>query len=358
MKKVICRLLACANIIVIAGMLATGFAGCINPAHHPYLSLIGFAFPAFLLANLLFVVVWVFVRPVYMLLPAAGLMLAYSPVRSYSPVNLTEEPPAGALKVLSYNVFYFNSDNLPPDVPNPILKYLIASEADIICLQEYVPLVGQDSLLREMDRIYPYMAVMASDGYVAAGGTRLAIYSKYPITEQERIDITTRGNTLGVFTVDVNDKPVRVINAHLETVGFSKEEKTHFSEIVHGVSEKEEMKHKSRVLLDKLAESAKIRGPQADEINAYIERHAGERIIFCGDINDHPLSYVRQTIAENLTDCYRETGRWMGYTFEYHSMYVRIDNIMCSEHFTPYSCTVDKSIRESDHYPIYCYLND
>lgn len=356
MKKIIYRLLVCANIILIALMLVTGYAGCINPAHHPYLSLIGFAFPAFLLANVFFLVTWVIIRPLYVIVPVAGLLLAYSPVRTYTPVNISQDPPEGALKVLSYNVLYFNSDNLPSDVPNPILKYLIASEADIICLQEYYELKGQDSLLNEMDRIYPHKALMASDGYVSAGGAWLAVYSKYPITEKKRIEMTTRGNTLGVFTVDINGKPVHVINAHLETVGLSKEEKTQFSEIVHGQTDRDGMKSRTRNLMEKLAVSARIRGPQADRINEYIEQHEGEQIIFCGDINDHPLSYVHRTISQNLTDCYRETGFMPGYSFEYHSMYVRIDHIMCSDHFTPYSCVVDKSIRESDHYPIYCYL--
>ena len=37
-------------------------------------------------------------------------------------------------------------------------------------------------------------------------------------------------------------------------------------------------------------------------------------------------------------------------------MYFRIDNILISENITPYKAKVDKSIRESDHYPIFCSL--
>ena len=62
------------------------------------------------------------------------------------------------------------------------------------------------------------------------------------------------------------------------------------------------------------------------------------------------------TVSCDLTDCYAATGRGPGFSFNQQAFYVRIDNILCSNHFTPYNCKVDNKIKASDHYPIFCWL--
>ncbi len=356
MKKITLRLFSWANIIVVVMMLAAGYAAGINPVSHPYLSLFGFLFPAFLTMNLAFIAFWLFVSRIRLFIPVAGFLMAYSPVQWYSPTNVAEAPPEGSLKVLTYNVLGFHSPEHPFEGAHPVLQYIERSGADIICLQEYTRVACQDSMWNIVDSIYPYHASVVSQGYVQTGGAEVAVYSKYPITSYRNIDIYTRGNTVGAFTLDINGDSLYLVNAHLETIGFSPEEKQQFNDMVRGRKESGEMRREARTMVSKLAESAKVRAPQADAIARYISKHKGERMIVCGDLNDHPLSYVHHTIARGLTDCYRAAGRWPGFSFRYHSMYVRIDNIMCSEHWKPYRCEVDKSIDFSDHYPVYCFL--
>lgn len=334
-------------------MMLTGYSGIIHPGSFRIMALIGFAFPAFMFANMAFLLVWALVRIRNVIVPIAGFLLCYSPVQNYFPFNVPSEAPEGCMKVLSYNVYYFNEGMRGT---NPILKYIVDSDADIVCLQEYYHIYGQDSLWNKIDSIYQYQDTIKSRGYKSPGADNIALLSKYPIIEKHPIHIVTAGNTLGVFKLNVNGDTVHVINAHLETVGLSEEEKSGFSNIVHGKTERGEMKRETKFLARKIADASVIRAAQADSIDDYIRRHRGERIIVCGDFNDHPLSYVHNTVASRLTDCYRASGHWAGYTFHYHSMHVRIDHIMCSEHWKPYQCTVDKSIDLSDHYPVYCYL--
>lgn len=351
-KKGLYNMLLSANVIVILMMLATGYAYVINPADHSYLSLLGFAFPAFLLADLVFLPLWLLLRWEYIFLPIAGLALAYLPARTYSPVNVLGNPSSEAIKVLSYNVLGFNNADVPKGQPNPILEYINISNSDIICLQEYSRISGNDSLWTLIDKSYPYQDTLRS-----GTGNTLALLSRFPIRGKEHIRIVATNNLAGAFHVEMNHEEVIVINVHLQTVGFSFEDKEQFSEMVSGKMRRDSLKTQSRLLISKLAESAAIRAAQADSINAYVKTHRGQRIILCGDFNDHPLSYVHQTIAENLTDCYVASGRFTGFTMRYNSMFVRIDNIMCSSHWKPYACEVDKSISLSDHYPIYCYLD-
>lgn len=351
-------MLLCANILTVVGLLATGYSACINPAHHPYASLIGFAFPAFLLANVAFIMFWVLFNWRYVIVPIAGMLLAYQPVRTYFPINKSvdeHEIPDGCLKVLSYNILGYNPVEAPKDEPNPILQYLVDSDADIICLQEYGHPRGQDSLFAILDSKYQYCDTIHSHG-INRGSDMVGIYSKYPIIHKEHIKAYTIANAFGVFDLDIDGDTVHFVNLHLETVGMSEEQKTKFSDIVHGRQEKEEMKSDSKMIIRKLARSAALRAPQADAVNEYLRRHKGERIILCGDLNDHPLSYVHHTIADRLTDCYPAVGQWAGFTFQYRSMYVRLDNIMCSAHYEPVLCKVDKSVKLSDHFPVYCFL--
>lgn len=366
LRALVCRTMLCANIFIIAGLIVTGYSAIINPAHHPYVSLIGFSFPAFMFGNFCFVAFWLVTRIRYVLVPLGGFLLAYSPCKTYFPLNFSgndedeyydvdDRLPNGTLKVLTYNILGFNFSESPRTQPNEILDYIVNSGADIVCVQEYHEPYGQDSLNAVMQQRYQYTDTIHSDGF-KKGNDVVGVFSKFPIIGKEHIPIYTRGNSLGVFDLDIDGDTVHVINAHLETVGMSPDQKAKFSELVHGRNGKEQMKSDSKMIIHKLAESAAMRAPQADAINAYIRKHKGERIIFCGDINDHPLSYVHHTIAERLTDCYREAGLYSGYTFQYNSMYVRIDNIMCSEHYKPALCKVDKSITLSDHFPLYCIL--
>lgn len=342
-----------ANIIVIIGMMLTGYSGYINPERFHLLSLLGYVFPAFLFANMAFLVLWVCIRLQNVIVPLLGFLIAYSPTRAYFPVNMPKEVPEGAIKVLSFNVYGFKDQD---ERTEAILEYIIHSDADIVCAQEFTQVWRYDSLMHVLDSIYQYRDTLHSRGYKFPGGDIVAVMSKFPIVGKEAIPIHTAGNTLGVFKLDMDGDTVHVINAHLETVGLSEEEKSDFSKIVHGNTGHADVKQSSKFFAHKIADATAIRAPQADAINDYVRRHPGESIIMCGDLNDHPLSYVHHTIADRLTDCYRATGMGPGFTFHYHSMYFRIDHIMCSDDWQPYHCVIDKSIDKSDHYPIYCYL--
>ncbi|MBO5014946.1 MAG: endonuclease, partial [Bacteroidaceae bacterium] len=43
----------------------------------------------------------------------------------------------------------------------------------------------------------------------------------------------------------------------------------------------------------------------------------------------------------------------------YHEnrFYFRIDHIFLSKNMKSYECTVDRSVKASDHYPIWCYIS-
>ena len=86
------------NIIVILMMLLVGNIGRFNPVDYPLLANLGLGFPILLVFNFVFLVVWCFLRLRIIWLPLLGFLLCYGPIRTYSPFNIPEDKPHGAIK--------------------------------------------------------------------------------------------------------------------------------------------------------------------------------------------------------------------------------------------------------------------
>ena len=342
MKDFTYRIIAGANVATIVLMLLVGYSDRVNPAAHPVIGVVGLAFPVLLALNMAFLVFWLCTRKRWALIPFLGFVVGYGPVSVYCPLSMLRDAPDGAIKVLTYNVYGFHG-------------YIINQDADIVCLQEAeAPMKWRaDCLDSIFAQRYPYRETALSEG---GGSDALTVLSKYPIVGHEHIEYASAFNHSEAYWLAIGRDTVLLINNHLESTALPQAMRQRFKTLVKGELDGDSMKTESKALVAKLAESTARRAPQADSVAAFIERHHGTPIILCGDFNDSPISYVRHTIARQLIDCYADTGNGPGISYHYNGFWVRIDNMMCSTHFTPYRCTVDRSISASDHYPVYCWL--
>lgn len=353
LKKMTIRTVVIANALIIFFMLAVGYSDRIDPTVFPRLSNVGLTFPFFLIVNLGFMVFWIIFKLRMTWLPLLGFIICFVPIRKYCPLNISNDIPQGSIKILSYNVWVFAEGSTDDERDNPIAKYITEQNADIVCLQEAKPSDDNAKIIYPIiEKNYQYKDTMMHPNK----GDCIALYSKYPIISREKIDYTSKGNISCAYKLKIGKDTVLLINNHLETTGLSPEDKTHFKKLVKGDLETDTAEKTSILLIDKLADATKKRAPEADAVAKYIRQHKGMPIIVCGDFNDSPISYVRRTIANELTDCYITTGNGPGISYHKSGFFVRIDNIMCSNHFEPYKCKVDDSIDNSDHYPIICWL--
>ena len=120
--------------------------------------------------------------------------------------------------------------------------------------------------------------------------------------------------------------------------------------------EREDAEEEALHIIDQLGIGMSRRSVAADSLHQYVLAHADYPIILCGDFNDTPISYTRRVVSQSLTDCFVETGMGLGLSFNQKGFNLRIDHIMCSNHFEPYNCRVDDKMDASDHYPIMCWL--
>ena len=354
LKQFTVNLIAGANVATIGLMLAAGFADRINPAGHPLLACAGMAFPVFALFNMGFLFFWLVFKWRKVWIPVVGFLLAFQPIRSYMPLNPRQDVPEGCIKIVSYNVCAYGGNYKYEDAFERIVGYLKEQQADIACIQEDVD-TWRRYALDYYRKVYPYndttVFVKSATSYNAVG-----IHTRYPILRKERIPYESHSNGSVAYYLQVDGDTLLVINNHLEGTHLSKEDRSRYKEMLKGDMKRDTARAESRLLMDKLGQSAAKRAPQAEAVRRYIADHSQYPVIVCGDFNDTPISYTHRTMAEGLTDCFVESGRGIGLSYNQKGFWVRIDNILCSQHFTPYNCQIDSKIDFSDHYPMVCWL--
>lgn len=345
---------------VFAGFLIfCAFSPYVNPIYHPVLSCAGMAFPGFLIINFLFLLFWLIVFRKYALFPLMVFIVCISQIRIYIPINIpTKEIPKDAFKLLSYNVMAFADDERHTDSdPNPVLQYIHNTDADIICLQEFI--MGKDKYhLRktDVDRVlkdYPYRTYHQ----IGTNDNGLACYSRYPILSEKLLPYESLYNGSAMYQLNVNGDTIVIINNHLESNKLTYEDKKVYVDMIKS-PQKNKVEHGARLIISKLAEAMAIRARQAQIIAHIVDslNVNGRDVIVCGDFNDTPISYTHRILSENLHDAFVQSGNGLGISYNQNGFYFRIDNILLSKNLRSYNCTVDNSIKDSDHYPIWCYI--
>ena len=346
------------NGLFILLLVATAYSPYIDPVSHPLRACMGLAFPVFLLINVCFLLLWLIVRQYKVaLLPLAGFLLCFASVRTYIPFNFqTGEVPENSLRVLSYNVMGFDGGR-KEDGKNPILSYLQNCGADVLCLQEFMshsaPYLTQTEIDKAL-RDYPYHRVDRL-GDASYSMNNIACYSKYPILSARKLAYKSNCNGSVVYELKVGTDTLTLINNHLESNKLTEEDKQVYTGMLAD-PEKEKVKTGARLLLGKLAEASAIRGPQADAVAEVIRTSPHSKVIVCGDFNDTPISYARRVIGQGMNDAFTQSGQGLGISYNRNRFYFRIDHILVSKNLRTYRCTVDRSIKDSDHYPIWCYV--
>ena len=348
------NLIAGANVVTVGLMLATGFSDRLNPVDHPLLACAGMVFPAFALFNLGFLLFWLVFKWRKSWIPIVGFLLAYPPISVYMPLNPRQDVPEGCIKIITYNVCTYGGNYKYDDAFERITDYLKEQDADIVCIQEDVD-TWRRYMFEHYRKIYPYndTTVFVCNALLF---NAIGIHTRYPILRKERIPYESNANGSVAYYLQVGDDTILVVNNHLEATHLSKEDRSRYEGMLRGEMEGDTIKAESLMRIEKLGQSAAKRAPGAEIVRRYVEEHNQYPTIVCGDFNDTPISYAHRTMSKGLTDCFVESGHGIGLSYNQKGFWVRIDNLLCSSHFTPYNCQVDSKIDFSDHYPMICWL--
>lgn len=316
----------------------------ISPASYPILSLLCLAFPVFLCFNVLFCIVWAFVRPRFLIIPMMALLLALPYIFDYCPIHFTSqgEKDDNTLCIISFNTGGVKKDNF--DV---FTEYVRRMDPDIICLQESNAAWKDDSLANVLlNERLPHRW--------SSGGREL--FTRFPI-EEAKLDIPfpTRTNGFSMCWIEINGQRTLLFNVHLESNHLEATEKDDYREAISELGE-EQLRKSGLVLADKLTVAAAFRGQQTDALCEWLDQNPEQSIILCGDFNDTPISYTCQQLNRHLRSAFCESGSGVGYSYNQKGFPVRIDHIFYSPNWRSVHTFVDHSIEVSDHYPLVTYI--
>lgn len=340
------------NTTVALFLIISGYSSFLQLPNIPHIYLSGLAFPVLVIINILFILVWALFHRKGYWISLVALLICAKPCYTYFPINFPQALPDnldGQLTLLSFNTDMMGQSNNPDaSQNNSILKYISNSGADIICLQE-----SNNTMLRNIDKKghllpdYPYRRIVYSN-------RGLTCFSRYPIIEAKLIPFSsTSGNGSYYFKLKIDNDTLALFNCHLQSNKLYQDEIDEYYNFIENPKNRKGY-NSSKKLLRKLVTSAVIRAEQADTLAAIISRENAKYILLCGDLNDTPLSYTHRVISRHLDDAHIKSGLGPGVTYNKNHFYFRIDHIFSNNNLKPLKCKVDRSISESDHYPVIC----
>ena len=351
------------NIISVLLLFASSFSDLISPEKYILFAYLGLAFPILILLNICVFAYWLLLKKwLASITMVVVFIICWKSISVFCPFHLKTQlqPGDDMIKVLSYNVMSFAYKDDTKESPNKIIRYIAESDADIVCLQEYM-VSSRDNLMSSKDvakelTMYPYIAeIIFSPPENNRYKYGLAVLSKFPITSSRRIPFPSVYNGSSIHEINIRGKNVVLINNHLESFKLTVEDRSKYSEIITHAN-LESFDELRGSIQQKLGQAFRIRAKQARTIADEIQKANGYYTIVCGDFNDTPISYARRTIQGTLDDAYVESGLGMGISYNQNFFFFRIDHILHSSSIEAYNCRVDTKVKLSDHYPIYCYL--
>jgi len=337
------------NIVAAMLLIFSCFGSIVAPiGRWPFASLSGLAFPFLYILNLLFLIFWLFVWKRGTLVPLATILICLVPTLRYFPLHLFksgahQEP---CITIMTYNTEGFGiDDNKDWTVNNPVLKFITGYGADMVFMQEATRnVMNLASGDKEIKELYPYVGILS-------GTSAESCFSKYPIVHKEYISFENTGNGCQYLRILIGTDTLAVYNCHLESNRLGADEISGYHKFIENPTDSVHF-DVSKKVLKKLLQSTSQRAIQARMISERARQETAKYVIVCGDFNDTPLSYSHRVFDRFLRDAYAKSGLGMGITYHEHKLYYRIDHIFCSKNIIPLHTWIDRTQKDSDHYPV------
>jgi endonuclease/exonuclease/phosphatase family metal-dependent hydrolase len=354
------KILLWINILNSLALLGAYLATHISPNSFIYLAFLGLSYPVWLLAAVGFMVIWFFAKPRWMLVSAITLLIGFNHLRHFIAITLSQPTLENPVKIMSFNVKIFNlyeEDRV--EKRNGVFSFLAQESPEIICFQEFYHeeegnFVTKDSMVQLLEMPYyheRYTHKMAGEQYFG-----VATFSKYPIIHKGEIAFENDVNNFCIYSdVLVGGDTLRIFNAHIGSIRFQNDDYAVFSN-------KQEMDGETYIdrdaeerIVRRLKTGFEKRAVQVETIALAVEA-SPYPVVFCGDLNDTPVSYCYRQLNRLLNDAFVESGNGTGTTYVGKMPSNRIDYIFHSASIQSSNFTTH-DVNYSDHLPISCWID-
>ncbi len=329
------------------------YGSCLlKPSDFGFAGFFTFSIPIFLIINFLFVLYWLFVKPLAALFSATVLALGWKFMVATVGWSFSPDPEGGDFKVLSYNVNTFKGFGSKADLTGQtgrkMINWLLHADADILCLQEFYNQPGSEdfnaiSKLKKGGYRHHFFSRALRTGWEASLG--MATLSRYPILHTEIVRKTPKSNNQILMTdIKLPLGVVRVLNVHLQS-NFLKQSEIDESKQGENVS----MNLKS--IWRKLTYGYTVRTEQAQLLLQTIAA-SPHPVLVAGDLNETPYSYTYNQLNQVLNNSFEKAGRGFGFTYNGYIPFLRIDNLFVDNRFEVLIFQTHRHVQYSDHFPV------
>lgn len=359
------------TLLVLLGLLASVAAERVSGAHFAPAPVLALTVPGWLVLTALLAGGWALRARRIALLPLAALALAWPQVQRGLPLHWAGRQGLAAarysaaprsLRLLSANVRIFNVyahlRKADPAAPAKFIRWLAASPADVLCLQEFYQepagtRTSDGDLFRVGEKLGENIGrqVFISKSLTNSAGAQfgIAIFSRLPIVGRGEIAFGRLSQNHAMWVDVAGPGPgdtVRIFNAHLQSMSIDE------GDLVAAGSSKAGLRRKGRGLLGRFVRGAAARAWQADTLVAHIGR-SPYPVLLAGDCNDLPYSYSYNCLAGPLQNAWATVGWGPGNT--YHGRLpplLRIDQQFAGPQWRVRAAQVHTEIPYSDHFPV------
>ncbi len=345
MKKLLRIILLIINLIVAGTLILSTLAGVVEPSRMAIVSILSYGYFIFLLMNVVFIIIWLFLSRWEFLVSVAAIAVRFSFVPLFFQVGGTLDvaPEDNTLKILTLNAHAFDgvdSDTVMKADSGAILflELIDREQPDVMCLQEFFrpKHVSVVDSLEARGYTYHYGVHGSNTRSQAILFSRCKMLKGYAMDRKSKF----------YADLEKNGKTVRVCCVHLDSYQLTDDDLESFENLSHAKTDSS-----THRLMKKLAETTRQHEREWKEELKPLVEGSTIPLVIAGDFNDTPASYIYQQATDLLADPYVEQGRGFGTT--YHGPYpaFRIDYILHSRDLEALSY---KRITSpiSDHYPI------
>ncbi len=325
MKTILKIILIVINLLLIVMLLLSTLAGKVEPSKFIGFSLLSYLYLYLLIANVLFILVWLLFGSKWFLLSLVGILIRFSFIPLYFQIGGTESlsqeerAEASSIKVMTFNVHLFNGTDVSYEVVDTNMKGFLSivdeESPDLLALQEYI---GQGMTVNLTEKLRERGYTYVVSGYDSGSITGEVIFSKLPIQRVVRIE----GPSKLYANLLWGDDTLRLYCLHLSSYGLDESDHKHLSEIYHGEVPYGQLSPHDGTLR-KFRRTIVRHEQEWQTLKPYFE--SKERMtLVAGDFNETPASYFYQQICQFFKDSYCESGQ--GFSTTYHGLLTRQRN--------------------------------
>jgi endonuclease/exonuclease/phosphatase family metal-dependent hydrolase len=324
------------------------------------MTFLGLGFLIIAATTLFIILIWLFLnRKVFVVLRLVFFIAGYRNLSASIAINpspnFNHKKDTAALRVITWNVRYFDNNAKHADSPNAVrrkmINYLRNLNADVMLFQDYVDYYGREtysniSTMRDsLGYKYCYTTKDAL-GHNSNGDSEqgVAIFSRYPIVDTGKIKYPIQ-ESIGYADIRYKNKTFRVLTTHLLSTGI------HPSlEYDDGYRNYDSAMEYSKSVITRLKYFDQVHAQQAELVKQAVLK-SPHPVIVTGDFNSVPSSYVYHIIKGNLDDVFVKKGFGLGHTYKGLSKTLRIDYLLVDPSFTILQYTSPRLLL-SDHFPV------